>query len=34
MATTDISAPAGVPFIDIRREFDAPVELVFRTYGG
>ena len=32
MATTDISAPAGVPFIDIRREFDAPVELVFRTY--
>jgi uncharacterized protein YndB with AHSA1/START domain len=32
MATTDISAPAGVPFIDIRREFDAPIELLYRAY--
>jgi len=32
MATTDINAPAGVPFIDISREFDAPVELLYRAY--
>jgi len=32
MATTDIDAPAGVPFIDMRREFDAPVELLYRAY--
>lgn len=32
MATTEINAPAGVPFIDMRREFDAPVELLFRAY--
>jgi uncharacterized protein YndB with AHSA1/START domain len=32
MATTDINAPAGVPFIDMSREFDAPVELLYRAY--
>jgi uncharacterized protein YndB with AHSA1/START domain len=32
MSTTQIDAPAGVPFIDITREFDAPRELVFRAY--
>lgn len=32
MATTDISAPAGVPFIDISREFNAPVDLLYRAY--
>lgn len=29
---TEIDAPAGVPFIDITRDFDAPRELVFRAY--
>src|SRR5260221_10944892 len=32
MATTQIDAPAGVPFIEISREFDAPVELLYRAY--
>ena len=32
MSTTQIDAPAGVPFIDISREFDAPRDLVFRAY--
>jgi uncharacterized protein YndB with AHSA1/START domain len=32
MGTTEISAPTGVPFIDISREFDAPRELLFRAY--
>jgi uncharacterized protein YndB with AHSA1/START domain len=32
MSKTQIDAPAGVPFIDIEREFDAPRELVFRAY--
>lgn len=32
MATTEISAPAGVPFIDMSREFHAPRELLFRAY--
>jgi uncharacterized protein YndB with AHSA1/START domain len=32
MTTTQIDAPAGVPFIDMRREFDAPRELVYRAY--
>jgi uncharacterized protein YndB with AHSA1/START domain len=32
MAITQITAPAGVPFIDISREFDAPRELVYRAY--
>ena len=29
---TQISAPAGLPFIDIEREFDASPELLFRAY--
>jgi uncharacterized protein YndB with AHSA1/START domain len=32
MSTTKITAPAGEPFIDIEREFDAPRELVLRAY--
>lgn len=32
MGKTTITAPAGVPYIDIEREFDAPRELVFRAY--
>ena len=32
MAKTQIDAPAGVPFIDITREFDAPRDLVFQAY--
>lgn len=32
MSKTRISAPDGVPFIDIEREFDAPAELVYRAY--
>jgi uncharacterized protein YndB with AHSA1/START domain len=32
MGTTKISAPAGVPFIDIEREFAAPRALVHRAY--
>lgn len=32
MGTTEISAPAGVPFITMSREFDAPRELLFRAY--
>jgi uncharacterized protein YndB with AHSA1/START domain len=32
MSKTEISAPAGVPFIDVTREFDAPRDLVFRAY--
>lgn len=32
MATTEISAPARVPFIDISREFAAPRELLYRVY--
>jgi uncharacterized protein YndB with AHSA1/START domain len=32
MSTTQIDAPAGVPFIEITREFDAPRDLVFRAY--
>lgn len=32
MTTTRIDAPAGVPFIDMDREFDAPRELVYRAY--
>jgi uncharacterized protein YndB with AHSA1/START domain len=27
-----ITAPEGVPFIEIEREFDAPVEAVYRAY--
>ena len=32
MSKTQIDAPAGVPFIDITREFDAPRDLVFQAY--
>ena len=32
MAKTQIDAPAGVPFIDMSREFDAPRDLVFKAY--
>lgn len=32
MADTKITAPAGTPFVDIEREFDAPRRLVFRAY--
>ncbi len=32
MTRTQISAPAGVPFVDITREFDAPLELVRRAW--
>jgi len=32
MSATRIDAPAGAPFIDITREFDAPRDLVFRAY--
>ena len=29
---TQISAPAGTPFVDTEREFDAPAELVHRAF--
>jgi uncharacterized protein YndB with AHSA1/START domain len=32
MSTTRITAPPGVPFIDITREFDAPRDLIFRAH--
>ena len=32
MGTTRISAPDGLPFIDIEREFDASPELLFRAH--
>jgi uncharacterized protein YndB with AHSA1/START domain len=32
MSKTQIDAPAGVPFVDIIREFDAPLELVRRAW--
>jgi uncharacterized protein YndB with AHSA1/START domain len=32
MSATKIDAPAGLPFIDITREFDAPRDLVYRAY--
>jgi len=32
MGRTRIIAPAGTPFVDIEREFDAPRELVYRAY--
>jgi len=32
MGTTKIDAPAGVPFIEIEREFDAPRALLYRAY--
>ncbi|HEY8437826.1 MAG TPA: SRPBCC family protein [Candidatus Limnocylindrales bacterium] len=32
MGTTTISAPPGTPFIDLTREFDAPVDLLYRAH--
>ena len=32
MSKTTISAPAGAPFIDIEREFDAPAALLHRAF--
>ncbi len=32
MSATTVNAPAGVPFIDITRELDAPRDVVFRAY--
>ncbi len=32
MSETKIQAPAGVPFIDVSREFDAPRDLIFRAF--
>ena len=32
MGTTEVTAPPGLPFIDISREFDAPRDLVFRAH--
>ena len=32
MGTTNTSAPAGVPFIDLTRDFDAPRDVVFRAW--
>lgn len=32
MGTTQVEAPAGLPFVDMTREFDAPRELLFRAY--
>ena len=32
MGTTNTNAPAGVPFIDISREFDAPVDVLWRAW--
>lgn len=32
MSKTRIDVPAGVPFIDIEREFDAPRDLVFKAW--
>lgn len=32
MSATKINATPGEPFVDIEREFDAPIDLVFRAY--
>jgi len=32
VGTTKITAEPGLPFIDLEREFDAPVELLFRAH--
>lgn len=32
MTKTEITAPAGVPFVDITRDFDAPLALVHRAW--
>ena len=32
MATTTFDVPEGLPFVDITRDFDAPVDLIHRAY--
>lgn len=32
MPRTTVSAPAGLPFVDVSREFSAPRDLVFRAF--
>ena len=32
MSETRVNAPAGTPFIEVEREFDAPRDLVFRAW--
>ncbi|HEV7200742.1 MAG TPA: SRPBCC family protein [Candidatus Limnocylindria bacterium] len=32
MSTTTFNVPEGLPFVDITREFDAPVDLIHRAY--
>jgi uncharacterized protein YndB with AHSA1/START domain len=32
MAELNISTPAGLPFVDVTRDFDAPRDLVFRAH--
>lgn len=32
MSETNVQAPDGVPFIDVRRDFDAPRDLVYRAF--
>ncbi len=32
MGNTRVSAPAGVPFIDVERDFDAPRDLLYRAW--
>lgn len=32
MGTTKVSAPEGLPFVDVSREFDAPRALIYRAF--
>ena len=32
MATTRVTAPPGMPFVEVEREFDAPRDLVYRAW--
>jgi uncharacterized protein YndB with AHSA1/START domain len=32
MGTTQVQAPAGQPFVDVSREFDAPKDLIYRAF--
>jgi uncharacterized protein YndB with AHSA1/START domain len=32
MADLQVSTPAGLPFVDVTRDFDAPRDLVFRAH--
>ncbi len=32
MATTQFDVPEGLPYVDVTREFDAPVDLIHRAY--